>query len=75
MSDDNPSRQGASMIDREPVKRRTKGRRKPDKPVRHHLGAGCSHVPVVARLPAALERRIVGVEEPAYGRCRLKPPG
>ena len=63
------------MIGREPLKPLKPGvndGRVPDKPVRRNLGAGCSDVPVVARLPAALERRIAGVEEPAYGRYRVK---
>jgi len=59
------------MIDQEPLKRGANDGRRPDKPVRRNLGAGCSHVPVVAGLPAALERRIVGVEKPTYGRCRM----
>jgi hypothetical protein len=58
------------MIDREPLKRGANDARRPDKPVRRNLGADCSHDPVVARLPAALGRRIVGVEEPANGVSR-----
>jgi len=59
------------MIDREPLKRSVNDGRRPDKPARRSLGAGCSHVPVIAGLPAALKRRMVGLEKPAYGRCRL----
>jgi len=34
-----------------------------------------SRFPVIAWLPAALKRRIVGLQEPAYGRCRLNSNG
>jgi hypothetical protein len=60
------------MIDREPLKSRANGGLKPDKPVPRNFGAGCSHAPVIAGLPAPLKRRIVGAQEPAYGECRLE---
>jgi hypothetical protein len=64
-----------SMIDREPLKRGANDGRRPEKPVRRNLGAGCSHIPVIARLPIALKRRIVGVDDPAYGECRVERLG
>ena len=60
------------MIDREPLKRGANEGRRPDKRCGATLGADYNRVPIIARLSAALERRIVGIDELAYGRCRVR---
>ena len=60
------------MIDRKPLKLGANGARRADKAVRPTLGAGFGCAPALAALPAVQERCKVGVQEPAYGECRLK---
>ena len=68
MNDDNPSRRGASMIDREPPKRAQNSRAQAS-----DRGCGQPHglARAVGGLPHAANRRMIGVQEPAYGKCRL----
>jgi hypothetical protein len=55
------------MIDRELLKRGANGGRKPHKAVLRNLEAGGGRVPVIAALPAALERGKVGLPKPVSG--------
>ena len=54
------------MIDRELLKRDPSAVRKTEKAVLHNLGL----VPPLAALPSELERRMVGLQEPASGESR-----
>ena len=55
------------MIEREPLKRAPNPGRKPEEAVLHNRGARSG----LAALPPALERRTVGLQEPALGESRL----
>jgi hypothetical protein len=61
------------MIDRELLNEAQTGDASPKKVVRRNLGAGGSRVPVIAALPAELERRKVVLPKPLSGNPGLKP--
>jgi hypothetical protein len=62
------------MIDRELLNEAQTGDASPKKVVRRNLGAGGSRVPVIAALPAELERRKVVLPKPLSGESWLKTP-
>jgi hypothetical protein len=59
---------GASMSDREPLNRDPNPGRKPGKAVPQNLGLRSG----LAALPSGLERRMVGLQDPAAGESRAK---
>jgi hypothetical protein len=56
------------MVDRELLKCDPSAVRKTEKAVLHNLGL----VPPLAALPSGLERRMVGLQDPAAGESRAK---